>query len=81
MKNLVWQTDIDTMMEVFNLALKHGKKAGDNIQDEFLEIYKQKKDKFILIGCTEQDIDMLAGNLREDGKKILNLNEINRRKK
>lgn len=73
---LVWQTDVETMMEIFDLALKHGKKTGDNIQDEFIEIYKQKKEKFQLLGCTDQDIDLLAGNLREEGKKVINLNEI-----
>jgi hypothetical protein len=80
MKKLVWLTDIDTTLEIFELALKHGKKPGESMQEEFIEIYKQKKEKFQLIGCTEQDIDMLTGNLREEGKKILNLNEIERRK-
>lgn len=78
-KQIAWLTDIDTIMEVYELAEKHGKKAGDNIDSEFLEIMKKRKKKIKYLGTTDQDIDMLTGNLRESGKKILNLNEIQRR--
>ncbi len=80
-KYLAWSIDPKTALEIFNLAEQHGKKAGDSMQAEFLEIYKKKPNKFKLLGATDQDIDMIAGNLREEGKKILNLNEIDRRKK
>jgi len=78
-KKLVWLTDVDTMLEIYKLAKKNGKKAGDNIVAEFNKVMKKKKIK--LIGITESDIDMITGNLREQGKKILNLNEIQRRKR
>ena len=78
-KNLVWITDIDMVLEVYDLALKHGKKEGDDLTDEFLEVAKKKNMK--PIGTTNKDIDLLAGDLREESKKILNLKEISRRKK
>jgi len=82
MNNLqsLFMTDIDTMIEIFELAKLRGKKAGDNCQDEFLEILKNKPDKFTYLGDTEQDIDLIGGNLRERGLKILNIKEIERRK-
>jgi len=43
-----------------------------------MEIAKKKQMK--PIGTTDKDIDQLTGDLREEGKKILNLNEIQRRK-
>ena len=73
-------TDIGTTLEIFELAKSRGKKAGDNCQDEFLEILKNKPDKFTYLGDTEQDIDLIGGNLRERGLKILNIKEIERRK-
>jgi hypothetical protein len=73
-------TDIGTTLEIFELAKSRGKKAGDNCQDEFLEILKEKPDKFTYIGDSKQDIDLLAGNMREEGLTILNMKEIERRK-
>lgn len=80
-KKTMFMADIDTIFEVFELAKAHGKKAGDNIQSEFDEILKKKPEKFKCLGTTDQDSDMLTGNLREKGLKIVNLNEIERRKK
>jgi hypothetical protein len=74
-KNLVWSTDITTLLEIFDLARCHGKKPGNNVQEEFLEIYKLKPDKFQILGETNKDLDLLCGNMREEGLKILNLNE------
>lgn len=42
-KSLIWVTDIDIMLEVYELAKKRGKKAGDSVEKEFLEIVKKKK--------------------------------------
>lgn len=78
-KNLIWQADIDTILEVYELAKQRGKKPGDDISKEFLEIMKKKNIK--PIGTTDKDIDLLAGDLREEGKKVLNLKEIERRNK
>ena len=71
--------ELKTALEIWELAKKHGKKWGDNCQEEFEEILNQKPEKFTYIGKTNQDIDLLTGNLRERGLKVLNLKEIDRR--
>lgn len=76
--HLIWQLDIDTVLEIYELAKKHGKKSGDNIQVEFEEILKKKKEKFKLLGTTNQDKSLMVGNLREEGFKILDLDEMKR---
>lgn len=78
--NYVWTTDVITMTEVYELAIKHGKKEGESIEDEFFEVMKKKKDKFKCLGTTDKDSDLLTGDLREAGLKVLNLNEIERKK-
>lgn len=80
-KQLVWLIDLDTYSEIIELAQKRGKKVGDSMQQEFEEVLKKKKQKFELLGHTDQDIDLLTGNIREMGLKVLNLKEIQRRKK
>ena len=78
---LIEATDLETTLEIFELAKKNNKKAGDSCQSEFEEILKKKPEKFTYIGKTNQDIDMLTGNLREKGLKILNIKEEERRNK
>lgn len=72
-----WVIDIDTMLEVYKLAQQRGKKAGENIEQEFLEVMKKKN--MTPVAKTDQDIDMLTGNLREEGMKILNMKEVDRK--
>lgn len=79
-KNLVWAIGLETYLEIIELATKHGKKAGDSMQEEFEEVLKKKKDKFKLLGGTNKDVDLITGDLREEGQNILNLNELNRSK-
>ena len=79
-KFLAWEIDDKTFLEIFKLAKQHGKKVGDSMQAEFEEIYKRSPKKFRLLGATDQDIDMITGNLREQGKKVINLHEEDRRK-
>lgn len=80
MKNQAWKLDIGTYLEICELALKNGKKPGQSMQSEFEEILKKKKDKIKLLGETDKDIDLLTGDLRENGLKILNMKEIERKK-
>ena len=80
-KHLAWLVDPDAILEIIELAQQHGKKEGDNMQAEFEEILKKKPDKFKLLGATDKDVDMITGELRERGKRILNIKEIDRRKK
>jgi len=72
--NKLFTLNIDTYLEIYELAIKNGKVAGQNMQEEFNTIMKQKPDKFKYLGTIEQDKEMLKGNLRENGiYKILDL--------
>jgi hypothetical protein len=79
--------DIKTYIEIMEEAIKRGKergkKEGDNLEDIFFEVAKEKGmlDKIQHLGVTDKDIDLIAGNLREEGLKILNMKEIERRNK
>jgi hypothetical protein len=47
--------------------------SNEEVQALLWRLVEEKKAKFI--GTTTQDIDLLVGNLREDGFKIKNLKE------
>jgi len=79
--NAVWQINLEIYKEIIELAQKHDKREGESIQEEFEEVMKNHASEVKFIGTTDKDIDMLTGDLRENGKKVLNLNEIERRKK
>jgi len=72
--------DISTYLEIVELAKKHGKKPGDEMNEELVEIMK-KKSKIKYLGETDKDLDLLAGELREQGFKVFNPKEEQRRKK
>ena len=72
--------DLDTYISIIELAKQNGKKEGENIQEEFDIILNKDPSKFTYLGKSDQDIDLITGNLRERGLKILNLNELERRK-
>jgi hypothetical protein len=76
----MWLITAEIYEEIINLALSHGKKAGDSMQEEFEEIRK-KHSEIQHLGTTDKDIDMLTGELRDRGQKILNLNEEERKRK
>jgi hypothetical protein len=61
--------------EAVELAKQHGKKVGEDFGEEMFEIAKKYNIKIDCIGKTEQDASLLTGNLREEGNKVLNLNE------
>jgi len=85
MKNNLWSISIDDyliiMEEAIVLGKERGKKEGDNLEQEFFEIAKKKGilDKIKHLGQTEMDKDLLIGNMREEGLKILDLDEEKRR--
>jgi hypothetical protein len=78
--NDMWLITMEIYEEIINLALAHGKKEGDSMQEEFEEVRK-KHSEIQHLGCTNKDIDQLTGDLRESGKRILNLNEEERKRK
>jgi len=71
--------DVDACIEIIELAMKNGKKQGESMQKEFDIILNKSPEKFTYIGDTDLDCDLLVGNLREKGLKILNFKEIERR--
>ena len=79
--NNVWNINLDTFLEIMELAKKRGKKAGESMQEEFEEVRKKHPEKFKHLGTTDKDGDLLTGDLREEGIKVLNLDEIERGKK
>jgi uncharacterized protein (DUF1015 family) len=81
--NHVWTLTLNDYIEIMEeaivLAKERGKQVGENIEQEFFEIAKKKNKEIKHLGITDQDIDMLTGNLRERGFKIKNLKEEQRR--
>ena len=71
--------NIDTYLMIVELAQKHGKKAGDSMQEEFEELKEKYPEKFRYLGFTDKDTDQLTGDLRESGLKVYNPKE-NKRK-
>lgn len=83
-KQLAYTISFDDFMEIYEEVIKlarlRGKKPGEDIGQEFMEVAYTNKKKVKYLGKTEQDIDMLTGNLRENGLRVLNLNEELRKK-
>jgi predicted ATP-grasp superfamily ATP-dependent carboligase len=73
---------IEIMEEAIILGKERGKKEGDDLTQEFFEIAakKNKLEKIKYLGQTEMDKGLIVGNLREEGLKILDLDEEKRRK-
>jgi hypothetical protein len=71
--------NLNQYFEMVELATKHGVQPGESMEKEFEEIRKKYDIKYI--GTTDKDIDILTGDLRESGKKVLNLNEEERKRK
>jgi len=87
MKNNLWSISIEDyliiMEEAIVLGKERGKKEGDNLEQEFFEIAEKKGilNKIKHLGQTDKDIDLLTGDLREQGYKIFNPKEQERRNK
>ena len=79
--NSVFQITLDFYVELIELARNRGKKVGDSMESEFKELLEKYKnnDKIKHLGLTNQDIDLLTGNLREKGKKVFNIAEYRRK--
>ena len=71
--------DIEAYFNICDLAKKNGKKVGDSMQEEFEVVSKEHPEYFEFVGDSELDIDMLAGELRDKGVKVLNMKEERRR--
>lgn len=71
--NSLWQINFDGYFEIVKRSKEAGLKPGDDMTPIFLKYMEEKGNK--PIGNTDMDIDLLAGNLRENGLKILNMKE------
>jgi hypothetical protein len=84
--NHIWQLDISTYIEIMESAIllgkEKGKVVGDNLEQEFFECAKQKEliDKIKYLGESEMDRDLIIGNLRENGVKVFDPKEEERKK-
>ncbi len=77
-KYYMWSITANDYIEIVELAQKHGKKEGDSMEEEVLEVMEKKDKK--PFGTTNKDVDMLTGELRDKGLKVRNLKEEERRK-
>jgi len=60
-------------VDAMEMAYKAGVKPGESFLKYMIIVCKERNRRPIRI--MEEDIDMVTGNLREEGLKILNLNE------
>jgi len=85
--NNIWQMSIDDYIKIMEEAIilgkERGKVEGENLEVEFFEIAKKKGmiHKIQYLGQTDKDIDLLTGDFRENGLKIINLQEEERKRK
>jgi hypothetical protein len=69
--NYLFNITMDDYFEVIELAKKNGKKPGDSMQKEFLEIMKKKNIKHF--GVTELNKKELIQEYNSHNKNILNI--------
>jgi len=70
-KTAFWLTDIDTTIEVYELA----KKEGITLQEAFEKVLKVRDDRIKILAISDQRENTLTGDLRESGLKVLDINE------
>lgn len=75
--NNLFMLDIDTALEIYDLAKARGKKEDDDLQNEFNEIFRKHPEKFKHLGITDMDSQLLKGNLEEEHFKIIDLTKRN----
>lgn len=84
MKRFAWMLNapyqVKAMMLAVQLACKNNRERWMPDFEEFAEVYLRHPEWVTPIGETKDDIDLIAGNLREKGLKVLSLNEELRRK-
>lgn len=68
----LWEITLDDFLKVCEMAQANGKKAGDNMEQEFLEYAKLKGIKHS--GATELNKQELIDELKFKGKNVLDVN-------
>jgi hypothetical protein len=75
-------TNIKCVLTAMRYAKFRGVKAGHSYQLELIEVLNKHPEWLEKTEpCKENDVDMLAGNMREEGKKVFNLNEYLKKQK
>lgn len=77
--NDVWSLSVDDYLEIVKRSRELGIKTGESMEEVLKEYMKEKGQK--PIGKTDKDLDLLSGELREEGVKVLNMNELKRKNK
>ena len=81
-KYMVWMfDDIDTYLEIYKLAKKHGKKPGDDMTPEVYEFFKKNPKKLKALGSTKLDAESLKIHLEAENQGILDLRNIDKKEK
>lgn len=66
------------------LAMRYAKfqgvKPGESFAKQLMEVMKRHPEWVTKIEPCDKDIDMMTGDMREQGKKVFNLNEYMRQK-
>jgi hypothetical protein len=74
--NLAFQlNNSKALILAYQLGYRNNKKPGEGMAEELLEVSKRHPEWVTIIGKTSMDADLLAGNMRESGIKVRNLNE------
>jgi hypothetical protein len=67
----IWQLDLDTYIEIVELAKARGKKEGESIEEELIEVMAKKGIK--PSGFTELTNDELMKEQASHGKNVLSI--------
>jgi hypothetical protein len=71
---------VKAMTLAVQIACKNGRKNWMPDFWEFAEVYARHPEWIEPLGATDQDIDLMVGNLRENGLKVRHINEEFRKK-
>jgi len=71
--NQIWQINADIYLEIYELAVLHGKKPGESMEEEFKAVMKKRNIK--PIGNTELTTQELLNEYRSHGTTILDLRQ------
>jgi hypothetical protein len=74
-KYCAWLMDIKDYLEIVELAKANGKKAGDDMTEEFQEILKRKAHKIKLLGITDKGKKGIVKDFKDKGYNILDLTD------
>lgn len=72
--NDIWMMTADDYIEIVKRAKDLGLKEGESMEEVLKEYMKEKNQK--PIAKTNKDLDVLCGDMREEGMKVLNMNEL-----